>query len=138
MSRVVVIDTETTGVKYLDGHRIIELAAVEIIDGKISKNNFFHYRINPEGRKITPGAKKVHGISDEQLINSPTFKDIAEEFIDFLSGAHLTTYNLNFDFGFLQAELDRAGLDVVLKRDFESSCLINHLANRYCVRLKGV
>ncbi|WP_394173405.1 exonuclease domain-containing protein [Thalassotalea litorea] len=129
MSRIVVIDTETTGVSHSSGHRVIELAAVEIVDGKLSKKNYFHSLINPEGRKISPGSRKVHGIRDQDLQQSPTFADIAESFLDFISGAELSTYNLDFDLGFLQAELDRAGLDVVLRRDFKCSCLMKSIAN---------
>jgi DNA polymerase III epsilon subunit len=124
MSRIVVIDTETTGLDYLGGHRVIEIAAIEIVDGVISRDKYFQSYLNPEGKKSAPKALKVHGLETEFLASHPKFKDIAEPFLDFLSGAELVTYNRKFDFGFIQAELDRAKIDVVLNRDFKSSCLM--------------
>lgn len=129
MGRVVVIDTETTGRDWLRGERIIEIAAVEIVDGVISKENYFNTFVNPQGKKISSGAKKVHGIKDETLLDAPTFADIAEDFLAFIEGATLSCYNRRFDFGFIQMELDRAELEVSLLKDFESNCLMLDVAN---------
>lgn len=81
MPRIVVIDTETTGLDPHQGnHRVIELAAIEIIDGEITGNSFLCY-INPEGKKSNPKAFNVHQISDDFLLDKPTFADISDEFI---------------------------------------------------------
>jgi DNA polymerase III epsilon subunit len=129
MVRIVVIDTETTGLSPTEGHRLVEIAAVEIIDGVISKNNYFHSYINPQGRKITPGAYKVHGIRDADVARAPEFTDIVDELLDFIGDASLTTYNRKFDFGFIQSELDRAAKDISLMRDYTSSCLMLDIAD---------
>jgi DNA polymerase-3 subunit epsilon len=83
MSRIVVIDTETTGLDYLGGHRVIEIAAIEIVDGVISRDKYFQSYLNPEGKKSAPKALKVHGLETEFLASHPKFKDIAEPFLDF-------------------------------------------------------
>lgn len=130
MHRVVVIDTETTGLSPMKGgHRVINLAGVEIVDGKPTGNVFNTY-INPEGKKSTPKALKVHRLTDEFLSRQPKFSDIAEKFFKFIDGAELSFYNRDFDMSFLQAEYDRCGFDVVFSRDFESSCLMLDFATK--------
>ena len=130
MDRVIVIDTETTGLSpSRGGHRVINIAAVEIIDGKITGNTF-HSFINPEGKKSQPGAFKVHKLTEEFLAKQPTFSEIATPLLDFISGAKLSFYSKNFDMPFIQSELDRSGINIVLGRDFESSCLMIDFANR--------
>jgi DNA polymerase-3 subunit epsilon len=118
MSRIVVIDTETTGLDYLGGHRVIEIAATEIVDGVVSQDKYFQSYSNPAGKKSAPKALKVYSLETKFLASHPKFKDIAESFLDFLSVAELVKYNRKFDFGFIQAEFDRAKIDVVLNRDF--------------------
>lgn len=130
MDRVVVIDTETTGLSPTEGgHRIINIAAVEVVDGEIT-GKIFHAFINPEGKKSHSKAFKVHKLTEEFLSKQPTFSEIAKPLLEFISGAKLSFYAKHFDMPFIQSELDRSGIDVVLSRDFESSCLMVDFANR--------
>ena len=103
MKRLVVLDTETTGLDVNDGHRIIELGCVEIIDRNITSNNFHQY-INPK-RVIDEGAQKVHGISNEMLEGKPEFISIIDEFLAFIQNSTLVIHNAPFDIGFLASEL---------------------------------
>ena len=105
MSRQVVLDTETTGLDPALGHRIIEIACVEMINRRLTRNNFYK-RIHPE-REIDQGATAVHGIKLEDLTDEPKFAEIAEEFLAFIAGAELIIHNAPFDVGFLNAELGR-------------------------------
>lgn len=105
MGRQVILDTETTGLDPAQGHRIIEIACVEMIGRRLTRNNFYK-RIHPE-RAIDEGATQVHGITLEDLQNEPKFADIAEEFLTYASGAELIIHNAPFDVGFLNAELSR-------------------------------
>ncbi len=101
--RQIILDTETTGLDPKLGHRIIEVAAVEIIDRRLTGNHFHRY-INAE-RASEEGALQVHGLTEEFLRDKPKFADIAKEFLDFVSGAELVIHNAAFDCGFLDAEL---------------------------------
>ncbi len=101
--RQIVLDTETTGLDPQDGHRIIEIGAVELMDRRLSERRFHQY-LNPE-RDIEEGALEVHGISREFLQDKPVFADIAQEFLDFIAGAELLIHNAAFDLGFLNMEL---------------------------------
>lgn len=105
--RQIVLDTETTGLEPRAGHRIIEIGAVEIVKRRLTGRHYHQY-INPE-REIDEGAQEVHGISLESLQDKPLFADIAEEFIDFVSGAELVIHNAPFDVGFLDNELALLG-----------------------------
>lgn len=105
--RQVVLDTETTGLEVALGHRVIELAAVEIKNRKITENQF-HCYLNP-GREIDRGALEIHGITDDFLRDKPQFADIAAEFLDFITGAELIIHNAPFDVGFLNHELELIG-----------------------------
>lgn len=107
--RQIFLDTETTGLYPDQGHRIIEIAAVEIFNRRPTQRHF-HIYINPE-REIDPGAQEVHGISLEFLQDKPLFAKIAEEFIEFIRGAELIIHNAPFDVGFLNMELARLNLD---------------------------
>ena len=102
--RQVVLDTETTGLDWTQGHRIIEIGCVEIIDRRISKS-YFHTYINPS-RAIDVGAQQVHGISAEFLADKPVFSKIADEFLNYVADAELIIHNAPFDIGFLDAEFD--------------------------------
>lgn len=104
MKRQVVLDTETTGLRPDDGHRIVEIGAVELIDGKKTGRTFYTL-INPE-RHIPEEVVKVHQIDDAKVKNSPKFKEIVEEFVDFISGSELLIHNADFDIKFINNELN--------------------------------
>ncbi|ASJ72457.1 DNA polymerase III subunit epsilon [Granulosicoccus antarcticus] len=101
-SRVVFLDTETTGLDHKSGHRIIEVGCVEMQDRRLTGNNL-HIYLQPD-REIDPGAMAVHGISNEFLIDKPRFAEIADELRDYLTGAELIIHNAPFDVGFLEHE----------------------------------
>ena len=105
--RQIVLDTETTGLEPQHGHRIIELAGVELLNRRFSRSNFHRY-LNP-GRDSDPGALQIHGLSMEFLRDKPTFADIADEFLDFIRDAELIIHNAPFDVGFLNTELALIG-----------------------------
>ena len=106
--RQIVLDTETTGLEVTLGHRIIEVAAVEIVNRRLTRKHFHRY-INPE-RDIDAGAVEVHGLTREFLQDKPRFAEIAGDFLDFVSGAELIIHNAAFDVGFLDFELGAAKL----------------------------
>ncbi|MBU3747503.1 MAG: DNA polymerase III subunit epsilon [Burkholderiales bacterium] len=106
--RQVVLDTETTGLSVADGHRVIELACVELINRQASGRHWHHY-FDPE-RDIDEGAQAVHGLSRERLEGEPKFADLATDFLDFVGDAEVLIHNAPFDLGFLRAELGRVGL----------------------------
>lgn len=101
--REVVLDTETTGIEVREGHRIIEIGCVELIDRRLTGRHF-HVYVNPQ-RDIEEGAFAVHGISAEFLADKQLFADVADDFMQFVSGARLVIHNAAFDIGFLDAEL---------------------------------
>lgn len=101
--RQLVLDTETTGLKTEEGHKIIEIGCVELVNRKLTGKRL-HYYLNP-GREIEVGALAVHGITNDFLKDKPLFADIAEEFINFVNDAELIIHNAPFDVGFLQYEL---------------------------------
>ena len=101
--RQVVLDTETTGLDPGKGHRIIELAAIELCNRKVSDRRFHRY-LNPE-REIDAGAAEVHGLTLERLQDEPKFAEIAPALLEFISGAELIIHNAPFDIGFLEYEL---------------------------------
>jgi len=105
--RQIVLDTETTGLEVSHGHRIIEVAAVEIVNRRLTRRTFHRY-VNP-GRDIDPGAQEVHGLSREFLQDKPAFADVAEDFLEFVRGAELIIHNAAFDVGFLDLELSLVG-----------------------------
>ena len=100
--RQVVLDTETTGLEVSQGHRIIEIGCVELVNRRVTGRHFHQY-IHPE-REIDEGAMEVHGITLEFLSGKPNFGQIAAEFIEFVHGAELIIHNAAFDVGFLDAE----------------------------------
>jgi DNA polymerase-3 subunit epsilon len=106
--RQIVLDTETTGLDPKQGHRIVEVAAIELVNRKVSERNFHRY-LNPE-REIDAGAAEVHGLTLERLQNEPKFAEIAPALLEFISGAELIIHNAPFDIGFLNKELELAGL----------------------------
>lgn len=106
MARQIVLDTETTGIGHEKGHRVIEIGCLELIDRKLTGEQF-HVYLNPD-RMIDAGAIKVHGIENSFLADKPRFPDILEDFIAFVDGTELIIHNAPFDVGFLNAELKRA------------------------------
>lgn len=104
--KLIVLDTETTGLEVEQGHRIIEVGAVTLEDRKRTDLHFHSY-LNPQ-RSIDEEAEKVHGLSMERLANEPEFSEIAESFLEFVEGNILVIHNASFDIGFLNAELKRA------------------------------
>ncbi|MHA6203826.1 DNA polymerase III subunit epsilon [Dyella soli] len=105
--RQIVLDTETTGLEVRQGHRLIEIACVEMIGRRPSGRHYQTY-LNPD-RAIDEGARQVTGIEDEFLLDKPRFPDVVGEFLAFIDGAELIIHNATFDVGFLDAELARAG-----------------------------
>lgn len=105
--REIVFDTETTGLDPRED-RVIELGCVELVN-RFPTGRSLHYYINPQGRSVHPDALAVHGISDADLADKPTFPEIADEFIQFIDGAKLVAHNANFDIGFINAEFERIG-----------------------------
>jgi DNA polymerase-3 subunit epsilon len=102
--RQVVIDTETTGLDPTLGHRIIEIAAVEIVDRRLTGNHFHRY-VNPE-RDSEEAALQVHGLTREFLSDKPRFKDVVQDFLEFVRGAELVIHNAGFDIAFIDWELN--------------------------------
>jgi DNA polymerase-3 subunit epsilon len=102
-NRQVVLDTETTGLEPSQGHRIIEIGCVEMIDRRLTGNNFHQY-IQPD-REIDQGAIEVHGITNEFLADKPRFGDLVQDFMDYIRGAELIIHNAPFDVGFINHEL---------------------------------
>jgi DNA polymerase-3 subunit epsilon len=109
--RKIVLDTETTGLEPELGHRIIEIAGVELVNRRFTGNNFHRY-FNP-GRESEAGALEVHGLTAEFLSDKPRFPDVAAEFLDYVGGAELVIHNSAFDIAFLNRELDLADLKPV-------------------------
>lgn len=104
--RQIVLDTETTGLEPKEGHRIIEIGCVEMVDRKLTGNNFHQY-LQPD-REIDAGAIEVHGITNEFLADKPHFEDIFEDFISYVKGAELVIHNAPFDVGFINHESNSA------------------------------
>ena len=105
IKKLIVLDTETTGLEVEQGHRIVEVGAGALADRKRTDLHFHSY-LNPQ-RAIDEEAEKVHGLSLERLTNEPEFAEIAESFLEFVEGSILVIHNAPFDLGFLNAELKR-------------------------------
>jgi DNA polymerase-3 subunit epsilon len=108
--RQVVLDTETTGLEVRQGHRLVEIACVEMIERRLT-GRYYQTYLNPD-RAIDEGARMVTGIEDAFLLDKPHFEDVVEEFLAFIDGAELIIHNASFDVGFLDAELARLGAHV--------------------------
>lgn len=118
MTRQIVLDTETTGLDASAGHRIIEIGCVEILNRRITGNNYHQY-YQPE-RDIDAAAQEVHGISNEFLADKPLFAAVWEEFLRYVDGAELIIHNAPFDTGFINHELQRVGYS----RTIEEHCQV--------------
>ena len=105
--RLVVLDTETTGLEVRDGHRVIEVGAIEMVGRRITERRFHHY-VNPE-RDSDDGALAVHGLAGDFLRDKPRFAEIADELLSFVKDAEVVIHNSAFDLEFLDAELARIG-----------------------------
>jgi len=109
--REIIFDLETTGLDPERGHRVIEIGAVEVVN-KVKTGKFFHKYVNPE-TEISPGAMRVHGISNEFLKDKPKFGDIVEDFLFFISEDKLVIHNAPFDMKFINSELSILGLKTI-------------------------
>jgi len=109
--RQIILDTETTGLSPALGHRIIEVAAVEMVNRRLTGNHY-HCYLNPE-REIDAGAQQVHGISLEFLQDKPKFAEVSQEFLTFIDSGELVIHNAPFDVGFLDHELSLLSLEPV-------------------------
>jgi len=107
-ARLIVLDTETTGLNARMGDRVIEIGCVELLGRSVTERHFHRY-LNP-GREIEEGALRVHGITKEFLLDKPKFPEIAREFLDYVQGADIVIHNADFDIEFLNMELALAGL----------------------------
>ena len=107
--RQLILDTETTGISAESGHRVIEIGVVEIVDRRITGQDFQSY-LNPE-RRIDPATIPIHGITDEFIADKPLFKDLAADFLDYVKGAEVIMHNAPFDTSFINNELALLGLD---------------------------
>ena len=117
--RQIALDTETTGLEVKDGHRILEIGCVEIIDRSISERTFYS-KVNPK-REVDEGARRVHGYTWEMLKGSPLFGDVCDEFLEFAKGSEVLIHNASFDLGFLDAELAHLNCGTFIE---ETSCTI--------------
>lgn len=112
--RQIVLDTETTGLEHTQGHRLIEVGCVELVNRKLTGRHFHRY-VNPE-REIDAGAIEVHGITNEMLADKPLFAHIADELLDFIRDAELIIHNAPFDLGFLNSELTLLGRNQTIQQ----------------------
>jgi len=143
--REIVLDTETTGLDPFDGHRVVEIGCIELING-IPTGRVWHCHLNPE-REVPYQAFEVHGLSTEFLRDKPRFAELAEDMLTFIEGAMLVMHNAAFDFGFLNAELDRLTrpllrwdrvvdtLALARRRHPGAPCSLDALCKRYGVDL---
>src|SRR5215831_12904937 len=109
--REIVLDNETTGLDPYQGHRLVEIGCIELVN-RIPSGQTFHRYLNPE-RDVPAEAFAVHGLSADFLKNKPLFSEVAVEFVDFIADAPLVIHNASFDIGFINAELERAGHAIV-------------------------
>jgi DNA polymerase-3 subunit epsilon len=143
--REIVLDTETTGLDPFDGHRIVEIGCVELLN-RIPTGRVWHRHLNPE-REVPFQAFEVHGLSYDFLRDKPRFAELADDMLSFIEGAVLVMHNAAFDFGFLNAELDRLErpplrwdrvvdtLALARRRHPGAPCSLDALCKRYGVDL---
>jgi DNA polymerase-3 subunit epsilon len=143
--REIVLDTETTGLDPFDGHRVVEIGCIELIN-RIPTGRVWHCHVNPE-RDVPYQAFEVHGLSTEFLRDKPRFAELADDMMSFIEGAMLVMHNAAFDFGFVNAELDRIArpllrwdrvvdtLALARRRHPGAPCSLDALCKRYGVDL---
>ena len=119
-NRLISFDTETTGLDFKSGDRVVEIGAVEIL-GRSKTGELFQTYLNPEGKEMSEGALEITNISNEQLKNAPKFKDVIEEFIKFINGAELVIHNAEFDIGFINNELKLINHEI---KDIRDICTV--------------
>ena len=119
-NRLISFDTETTGLDFKSGDRVVEIGAVEIL-GRSKTGELFQTYLNPEGKEMSEGALEITNISNEQLKNAPKFKDVIEEFIKFVNGAELVIHNAEFDIGFINNELKLINHEI---KDIRDICTV--------------
>jgi len=143
--REIVLDTETTGLDPFDGHRVVEIGCMELLN-RIPTGRVWHCHLNPE-REVPYQAFEVHGLSSDFLRDKPRFAELADDMLSFIEGAMLVMHNAAFDFGFLNAELDRLArpllrwdrvvdtLALARRRHPGAPCSLDALCKRYGVDL---
>ena len=119
-ARIVTFDTETTGLDYKSGDRVIEIGLVEILGREKSKKTFQTY-LNPEGKEISEGARAITNISNSDLVDAPKFSEVVDDFIDFIKGAEVVIHNAEFDVGFINNELKIIGHSI---KDIRDICTV--------------
>ena len=119
-ARIVTFDTETTGLDYKSGDRVIEIGLVEILGREKSKKIFQTY-LNPEGKEISEGARAITNISDSDLVDAPKFSEVVDDFIDFIKDAEVVIHNAEFDVGFINNELKIIGHSI---KDIRDICTV--------------
>ena len=119
-ARIVTFDTETTGLDYKSGDRVIEIGLVEILGREKSKKIFQTY-LNPEGKEISEGARAITNISDSDLVDAPKFSEVVDDFIDFIKDAEVVIHNAEFDVGFINNELKIIGYSI---KDIRDICTV--------------
>jgi DNA polymerase-3 subunit epsilon len=122
MMREIVLDTETTGLDPLEGHRIVEIGCVELLN-RIPTGQAFHRYLNPE-RDVPVEAFDVHGLSGEFLYDKPLFADVAEDLIAFIGDAPLVAHNAGFDLAFINAEFERVGRAAIARERVVDTLLL--------------
>ena len=128
-ARLVVLDTETTGLEVRDGHRIIEIGAIEIVGRRITERRFHQY-VNPE-RECDEGALAVHGINRQFLEDKPKFCDIVDDLIEFVKNSEVIIHNAEFDVEFLDAELVRIGRSRFTDYCLKVICSLQHAREQH-------
>jgi len=129
MSRIVFLDTETTGLSPDQGDRIVEIGCIEMVNRRLTGETRHHY-LNPE-RPSHEDARKVHGLSDEFLAGQPRFAEVADDLLDFLAGAEIVIHNAAFDVGFLDAELRRIGKPSLAPQVAKLTCSLTMAREQY-------
>ena len=119
-ARIVTFDTETTGLDYKSGDRVIEIGLVEILGREKSKKTFQTY-LNPEGKEISEGARAITNISNSDLVDAPKFSEVVDDFIDFIKDAEVVIHNAEFDVGFINNELKIIGHSI---KDIRDICTV--------------
>ena len=135
-NRFISFDTETTGLDYKTGDRVVEIGAVEIL-GRDKTGKEYQTYLNPDGKEMSEGAAEITNITNEQLKQAPKFKEVADEFIEFVKGAELIIHNAEFDVGFINNELNLIDHEV---KDIRDICTVYDtlIHARKLIQAKGI